>query len=72
MKPESHMQLKDFIKLNKSYGAMNNGRELGEDFLVEVYKSIASEPRSSPATAWAPRRAVRRRPTTTSCATNSG
>lgn len=44
MKPESHMQLKDFIKLNKSYGAMNNGRELGEDFLVEVYKSIASEP----------------------------
>ena len=43
MKPESHMQLKDFIKLNKSYGAMNNGRELGEDFLVEVYKSIASE-----------------------------
>ena len=43
MKPESHMQQKDFIKLNKSYGAMNNGRELGEDFLVEVYKSIASE-----------------------------
>ena len=37
------MQLKDFIKLNKSYGDMNGGKELREDFLVDVYKSIASE-----------------------------
>ena len=37
------MQLKDFIKLNKSYGDMNQGRELTEDLLVSVYKSIASE-----------------------------
>ena len=43
MKPERRMQLKDFIKLNKSYGDMNGGKELREDFLVDVYKSIASE-----------------------------
>ena len=43
MKPERRMQLKDFIKLNKSYGDMNQGRELTEDLLVSVYKSIASE-----------------------------
>ena len=43
MKPERRMQLKDFIKLNKSYGDMNKGRELTEEFLVGVYKSIASE-----------------------------
>ena len=43
MKPERRMQLKDFIKLNKSYGDMNEGRELTEDFLVGIYKSIASE-----------------------------
>ena len=43
MKPERRMQLKDFIKLNKSYGDMNQGRELTEDFLVAIYKSIASE-----------------------------
>lgn len=43
MKPERRMQLKDFIKLNKSYGDMNEGRELTEEFLVDVYKSIASE-----------------------------
>ena len=43
MKPERRMQLKDFIKLNKSYGEMNEGRELTEEFLVGVYKSIASE-----------------------------
>ena len=43
MKPERRMQLKDFIKLNKSYGEMNQGRELTEDFLVTIYKSIASE-----------------------------
>lgn len=43
MKPERRMQLKDFIKLNKSYGDMNEGHELTEEFLVDVYKSIASE-----------------------------
>lgn len=43
MKPERRMQLKDFIKLNKSYGDMNKGRELTEEFLIGVYKSIASE-----------------------------
>ena len=43
MKPERRMQLKDFIKLNKSYGDMNQGRELTEDFLVAIYKSITSE-----------------------------
>ena len=43
MKPERRMQLKDFIKLNKTYGEMNHGQELTEEFLVNIYKSIASE-----------------------------
>ncbi|KAK8813138.1 hypothetical protein WA158_002730 [Blastocystis sp. Blastoise] len=43
MKPERKMQLKDFVKLNKSYGELNKGKELPEEFLKDIYKSIASE-----------------------------
>lgn len=37
------MQLKDFIKLNKNYGEMNHGKDLTDEFLINIYKSIASE-----------------------------
>ena len=37
------MQLKDFIKLNKNYGEMNHGQDLTDEFLIDIYKSIASE-----------------------------
>ena len=43
MKPERRMQLKDFIKLNKNYGEMNHGQDLTDEFLIDIYKSIASE-----------------------------
>ena len=43
MKPERKMQVKDFVKLNKVYGDFNEGKELPEDFLKNIYTSIASE-----------------------------
>ncbi|KAF1318567.1 Arf guanine-nucleotide exchange factor gnom-like, partial [Globisporangium splendens] len=43
IRPEKKMKLEDFIKNNKNYGKeVSNGRDLPDDFLTELYYTIAN------------------------------
>lgn len=44
IRPEKKMKLEDFIKNNKNYGKeVSSGRDLPDDFLTELYDTIATD-----------------------------